>query len=404
MKTKALLVLTVLLAACMICSCGGGSGSGSESAQKAVAVNFDLNIADAVERIISASSQSYEDVEFWYRAIPKWESSEGEGYKIQGDTRNASGKDDNNFVKLTDSANNKFTYANYNSSGAVGYFAQGRWEFDLEVRKSITVNTTTSYAVLWKTTSPVVQYINAENKTINFTLHKNIDATQKGTVQFNITAPKTANTDYFEVYYSPLGSTATGDGTKITTGLTKGGDDGAITATLTGSVDLASGNYAITVKYFSNTNVLVGASTVAAEVIPGGDISVTGSIENNKWQQATFSIKGMYKLCISVTAGSITDKGTVSVADTGTVNFSCAPTLTELDGSAVSTAPTYFYEWRVNGSKEQSGSGENAEKFAYALVAGDANSYLYVDCITYFMDGTTVIGSASETFRLIVEE
>ena len=403
MKKKALLVLTVLLAACMICSCGGGSGSGSGSAQKAVAVNFDLNIADAVERIISASSQSYEDVEFWYRAIPKWTSGEGEGYKIQGDTRNASGKDDNNFVKLTDSANNKFTYANYNSSGAVGYFAQGRWEFDLEVRKSITVNTTTSYAVLWKTTSPVVQYINAENKTINFTLHKNIDATQKGTVQFDITAPKTANTDYFEVYYSPLGSTTE---TPIS-GLSKGGDDNAITATLTGSAQLNSGNYAITVKYYSyydssnpDDNILVGASTVAAEVIPGGSIAVTGSIENNKWQQATFSIKGMYKLCISVTAGSISDKGTVSVATTQKVNFSCAPTIKELDGSDVSTAPTYFYEWRINGTKQSC----DEKDFEYTLVAGDANSYLYVDCITYFMDGTTVIGSASETFRLIVEE
>ncbi|MBR0319111.1 MAG: hypothetical protein IJQ86_07465 [Spirochaetia bacterium] len=399
MRTK-FVIATLLMTVLLICSCGGGSGSDSDSsAQKAVAVGFDLNIVGTAEKSISAEAPTYDDIQIWYKAIPQWTSQDG--IKIQGDTRYNANKDANNFVKLTvidnaNPSNNKFTYDD--PSGDVGYFAQGQWAFDIEVRKPLNAG---GSAVLWKTSTTKTQYINAAG-TITFTVSKNIDSTKNGTVTFDITAPKTANTDVFKVFYKLLGTD--GDGTEIPSGLTKGGANDAEEATLTGSYSLPSGNYAITVKYYSSYTdaqnfALVGASTVAAEVIPDGDITVSGSIENNKWQLTAFAIKGMYKLTATVTAGNITSKDTVSVAQTGTVNFTCNPTITELDGSAVNPAPTYFYEWRVNGATV----GTNST-YAWVLAAGDAHQDAYVDCIVYFKDGDKAIGSACATFLLKVVE
>lgn len=388
MKGKVFAFFSALIVVCMLFSCGGGSGSDSDSAQKAVAVGFDLNIVGDISKTISATDPDYRNIQFWYRAIPQWTSHDG--IEIQGDTRNNRGKDANNFVQLD---SNTFTYAN--PTGTVGYFAQGQWAFDIEVRKPLNAG---GSAVLWKTAASVTKYINAEGN-IDFTVVKNIDSSKNGTITFDITAPKTANTDSFEVYYKLLG--ADGDGTKITSGLTKGGADDASEATLTGSAQLPAGNYAITVKYFSNTGVFVGGSSVAAEVIPDGDITISGSIENNKWQQTSFTIKGMYKLTATVTAGNITSKDTVSVANTGTVNFTCTPTITELNGAAVTPAPTYSYEWRLNGAKV----GSNAATYDWVLAAGDANQDAYVECLVYFKnDADKAIGSASNTFLLKVEE
>ncbi len=129
---KVLFVLTVLLAACMICSCGGGSGShGSDSAQNAVAVGFDIDIAGMAAKALTVEDPDYTGLEFWYKASPKWDSTDG--FNIQGDT-------DDDFVQLPT------TFTVSNPTGTVGYFAQGRWEFEIEVRKPIvnsTNNTTT---------------------------------------------------------------------------------------------------------------------------------------------------------------------------------------------------------------------------------------------------------------------
>lgn len=386
MKGKVFAFFSALIVVCMLFSCGGGSGSDSDSAQKAVAVGFDLNIVGDISKAISATDPDYRNIQFWYRAIPQWTSHDG--IEIQGDTRNNRGKDANNFVQLD---SNTFTYAN--PTGTVGYFAQGQWAFDIEVRKPLNAG---GSAVLWKTAASVKQYINSEEN-ITITVTKNIDNNKEGTVTFNVTAPKTANTDSFEVYYKSVGTA--GDGTKITSGLTKGGADDASEATLTGSYDLAAGIYAITVKYYSAADTLVGASTTTAEVIPEGTVTVRGSIENNKWQQTSFTIKGMYKLTATVTASEISTKGTVTAP--GTVNFTCAPTITELNGAAVTPAPTYSYEWRLNGAIV----GDNSSTYEWTMTAGDANQDAYVECLVYFKDNAgKVIGSASNTFLLKVRE
>ena len=400
MKRKFTVLLCVLAVVCMLFSCGGGSGSDSGSSQKAVAIGFDLNIVGTAAKSISVTDQSYDDIEIWYKAIPQWTSQDG--IKIQGDTRDNANKDANKFVKLTviddaNPSNNKFTYDS--PTGTVGYFAQGQWAFDIEVRKPLEAGGST---VLWKTAATQIQYINKAG-TITFTVSKNIDNTKKGTVFFNVTAPKTKKTDSFKVYYKLLG---TNNPEEILAGPVKGGADDASVATLTGSGQLYSGVYSITVRYYSSYTddenfELVGASTVAAEVIPEGEITVRGSIENNKWQQTTFTIKGMYKLKATVTATEISSKGTVSVANTGTVHFTCAPAITELDGSAVENekVPTYYYEWRLNGANVGSNSTYN-----WVLKESDAHRDAYVDCIVYFKNGDTVVGSASTTFLLKVED
>ncbi len=386
MKGKVCVLLSALIVLCMLCSCGGGSGSESSSSMKTVAVGFDLNIVETAAKSISVTDQSYSDLQFWYSAIPQWTSHDE--IAIQGDTRVDGQK---TFVKL-----NNFTFDN--PTGTVGYFAQGQWAFDIEVRKPLNAG---GYAVLWKKYDDV-RYINTAG-TITFTVAKNIDDSKSGTVKFNVTAPKTANTDSFKVYYKLLGTN--GAETLIPSGLTKGGANDAAEATLTGSYALPSGLYSITVKYYSSYTdeqnfALVGASTVAAEVIPDGDITVTGAIENNKWQNTSFTIKGMYKLTVAVTATEISQKGTVSVDTTETVHFTCTPTLKMLDGTTpAGISPAYIYEWRVNGSMVQSGASAT---YNWELEDSDANQDAYVDCITYFKDGDTVIGSACANFKLKV--
>lgn len=397
MKKKALLVLTVLLAACMICSCGGGSGSGSDSAQKAVAVNFDLNILGAPEKVLGVVDPTITDVEFWYKASPKWTSADG--FNIQGDTQYNSLKDDYNFVQLPAA----FTLSN--TTGTVGYFAQGRWEFEVEIRKPITNTSTTSYAVLWKTTVPVPAYINASvTDPITITVTKNIDSSKTGTVKFDVTAPKTSNDDSFVVKYVKLGTTT--EVTPSTSSVEKGGANDSPTATLAGSATLPAGFYAITVEYYSATNKLVGISTVAAEVVPGLEAKINGTIENGKWQQTAFTIKGMYKLAVSFTAklseAALPDISTVHVDDV--IAFTGSAELQNIDGTSVTgVSKTYSYEWRINGAKQN----ESTKDFSYTVVDSDANSYLYVDCIAYFQDGTgenaVNIGSSAATFRLVVK-
>ena len=395
MKTKALLVLTVLIAACMICSCGGGSGSGSESAQKAVAVSFDIDISSSVENVLSVSDHDFSTIEIWYKATPKWSSTEL-GTSIQGTTSNA-------FVKLTvidatHPENNKFTYDN--PSGTVGYFAQGKWEFEIEVRKPHANNT---YAVLWKTAAPETKYVNETENSFDFTVVKNIDASKTGTITFDVTTNKKSTSDFFEVSYAPLGG-----GTSVSVEIGSGkplvatgtGDVTADEAKLSGSVDLPSGFYAITVKYYSAASKLVGKSTVATEVLNGDTVTIDGTIENQVYQNTSFTIKGMYKLTLEVEASKITGETTVGFDDLATVGvdtelkFTATPTLTDLAGNAVSgVSPTYYYIWN-------NGESSTTNTFSYTPTAPGA---FYVDCIVYYMSGTSVVGSSSTTFRFKAE-
>ncbi len=406
MKGKVCVLFSVLIAICMICSCGGGSGSGSDSsAQKAVAVGFNVEINDSASRILSVTGNDYSDIEIWYRALPQWTSTDG--FKIQGDTRENSARDASNFVKLTvidaqTPANNKFTYDK--PYGTVGYFAQGQWLFDIEVRKP---QTTGAAAVLWKTAAAgVPKTINSLDltegkKNLEFEVAKNIDTSKSGKVTFNVSTNKKSTTDFYEVSYSSLGSTTS---TPVTT-LTQTGK-GNVTAdyvTLTGDISLSSGFYAITVKYYSAASTLVGLSTVAAEVIPGGTITVSGTIENQEYQNTAFKINDMYKLGLTVAASKITGETTVGVEDLATVavgtpiTFTASPELQDLAGNAVTgVSKTYYYCW--NGGA--TATGENPEKFTYTPAAPGA---FYVNCIVYYKSGNTVVGSASSTFKFIAE-
>ena len=402
MRTK-FVIATLLMTVLLICSCGGGSGSDSDSsAQKAVAVGFDLNILGTPEKALTVEDPTITAVEFWYKATPKWDSADG--FEIQGDTKYNSAKDSEGFVQLPT------TFTLSNPSGQVGYFAKGRWEFEVQIKKVLSTDSTTNaktYAVLWKTASPQQAYINdsvSATNPITLTVTKNIDTTKNGTVKFNVSAPKTSNTDSFNVKYVKLGTTT--EVTPSASSVEKGGAADSPTATLTGTATLPAGFYAVTVEYYSDTNKLVGISTVAAEVVPGEEVKIGGTIENGKWQQTYFSIKGMYKLAVSFTAklsdAALPDISTVHVGDD--IEFTGKAELKNIDGTSVTgVSKTYTYEWRINGAKQN----ESTEAFSYEIAAGDANSYLYVDCIAYFKDGTgenaVNIGSSATTFRLVVK-
>ena len=411
---KVLFVLTVLIAACMICSCGGGhGGSGSDSAQKVVAVGFDVNINDSIARAIKASDQAYNDIEVWYKATPKWESSELG--TIQGTTLASTTSTTPDFIKLTDPDNDKFVYPDF--SGDVGYFAQGRWEIKIQIRKPISGKTASEYPVLWETpsTQPLI-FINENNKSLTFTVEKNTSLSGTGTVKFDVSTNKKGTTDYYEVSYSELGGTATGTISGLTQ--TGTGNTTAEYATLTGNTSLAAGFYAITVKYYSAEKIpaegnnpevpakLVGVSTVAAEIIPGGYIEVKGTIENQEYQKTAFTIKGMYKLGLTVKANSITGESTETavnasganetvptVAKNTEITFTATPALKDLAGNPVSDSQTYYYIWN-------NGAPSTSNTFSYTPVT---SGNFYVDCIVYFKSGDNVIGSTSTTFRFKAE-
>ena len=396
MKFKNFGLVAMMVAICLICSCGGGSGSDSDNAQKTVAIDFSIGINDTSYRAINVSNQTYDDIEIWYKATPKWTSEFGD---IQGDTSKNSAAGTDKFVKLTDIANNKFTYAN--PTGTVGYFAQGYWEFEIEVRKP----QTTGAAVLWKTSAPVKEYINATNTSLIFTVKKNIDSTKTGTVAFDVSTNKKSKTDFFEVSWTPINGGTSTDITNLTQ--TGTGNVTADEAKISGSTTLKAGFYAITVKYYSAEGAtnMVGASTVSAEVIPGGDITISGTIENQKYQQTTFTVKGMYKLAVTVEATSTTGEKvigkdannndiTIPTVVAGTpIEFKATPALTDLAGNAVTgVAPTYYYKWN-------NGTASTTNTYSLTPEAGQ----VYCDCVAYAMDGETMIGSASFTFKFEAE-
>ena len=407
---KALSVLSILIVISMLFACGGGGGGGGSGsgggngAKKTVAIRFDLSLSNEVKKSIDYSPDPnyYNDIEFWYRAIPQKVSNDGSAV---GDTRNVAGKDKAYFVKLTFmDHNNKIPASMRNSSGTVGYFTEGQWAFDIEVRKPVNKS---SYVVLWKTFSPIVKTINAKNNNITFLLSKNIDSSKKGIVNFDITVLKTSDTDYFKVYYSDIDPNKPGE-IPITAGLIKGVSQDGTKATLTGRTELSSGLYLIKVQYYSNTDVWVGGDITEVEVLPSGEVTVSGSIRSDHVHETFFTLKGMYKLSVSVSATPVNkinnenDIYSVSKASTGTVHFTCTPTITEFDGSPVANEPTYYYEWRINGAKVNANNDEAS--YDWVLAPEDTKQNAYVDCIVYFKDNETVIGSACATFRLVITE
>ena len=337
----------------------------------------------------------------WYRAIPKWTSEYG---NIQGDTRYITGHDDNNFVKTTELSYNDL-------SGTIGYFAQGKWAFDIEVRKPIVdaTNNTTTYAVLWKTTTEggEIRYINETENNLEFKVTKYIDSSKSGTVEFDVSTNKKSKEDFFTVSWKKISGTESESGDidgLIPSGT--GNDETADTAKITGSKTLNAGFYAITVKYYSAVNKLVGSSTVAAEVIPGGKIKVEGTIENQTYQETVFEIKGMYKLGVSVVASQTTGEKVVgkdadnndikipTIVAGQPIKFTATPSLTDLvDSSVTVTGITYYYIWD-NGT-----ATTTAEYTTTPAAPGD----FYCDCIAYAMDGDSIIGSASFNLKFVAE-
>ncbi len=418
MKGKVFAFFSALIVVCMLFSCGGGSGSDSDSAQKAVAVGIDIEINDSVAKAIKVTDQNYNDLEVWYKATPQWTSDELKS--IQGTTLPAATSTTPDYIKLTDTANSKFKYPNF--SGEVGYFAQGKWEIKIQIRKPISDKTAAEYPVLWETpsTQPLV-FINENNKSFTFTVEKNTTLTGTGTVKFDVSTNKKGITDYYEVSYSKIGTTDSG----IISGLEQAGIGNTTDdyVTLKGTTSLPVGFYAVTVKYYSAIKIdkvpatdtepeipevparLVGVSTVAAEIIPGGFIEVKGTIENQEYQKTAFTIKGMYKLGLTVKSTSITGESTESgfnasganetvptVAVNTPLTFNATPSLKDLAGNPVSDSQTYYYIW--NGV-----SSESATYNYKPTVPGN----FYVDCIVYFKSGDNVIGSASTTFRFKAE-
>lgn len=392
---KILSVLTVFVIVSMLLACrplsirSGDEGGGGD--QKTVALDFDLTLSDEIAKSISANPDPnyYDDVEFWYRAIPQ--NIPGD---VSGDTSKAAGKDENSFVKLTFMNGTQQIPASMdNTSGTVGYFTEGQWAFDIEVRKPLEDS---SYAVLWKTSSSVVKTVNNNNKNIAFILSKNIDPSITGTVIFDVTALKVSDTDFFEVYYSDIDSQKREY--KIE-GLIQGQDGSQ--STLTGSTELNSGLYNLWVDYYSAEGAWIGTGMTALEVLPGGVVTVSGTIDA---EQVTvdvfFNIKGMYKLSVEVDAtGDIEKEDDIYtvVAGDGTVNFTCIPTVTELDGSTADPEPDCSYEWRIKGETVSSDAS-----FDWQPGPDDANQDVYVDCIVSIKNGQTVIGAGCATLKFKV--
>ena len=408
---KVLTVLSSFILLSILFACGGGGGGksrgggdgDSDGTQKTVAISFDLSLSDTVDKNIAYNHDPdyYNDIEFWYKAIPV--NPAGDGTSVSGDTRNASGKDDRYFIKLTfvDSGN-KIPASISNPSGTVGYFTEGQWAFDIEVRKPVD---NSSYAVLWKTSTTVTTYIES-SKTIEFILSKHIDSSRKGTVNFDISVLKTSDTDYFEVYFTDL---AGNNPIYVTDadGLIKGESLDGTMATLTGSPELDCGLYILTINYYSGPGEFAGGGVTDIEVLPGEVAALSGSIINGEVKQTSFAIKGMYRLIVSVGASPVNkinnEKNIYSVSYAGlpvekTIHFECEPAITESDGiTPVANLPTYYYEWRINGAKVNNAV---TEAFDWVLSPGDAKQNAYIDCIVYFKDGETVIGSACSTFKL----
>ncbi|MBR0319110.1 MAG: hypothetical protein IJQ86_07460 [Spirochaetia bacterium] len=388
MKSKFYILASILAVLCLICSCGGGGGSDSASAD-VVQVRFGVDSADGAFKSATATNPDLTtDLVYEYKATAAWDSDDFGTPK--GDTNGA-------WVEFT-------PYVDAQNPGTAIYFAQGKWTIQVQVKKNRTVIYTTKttgegYAPI-ANNSPIgqkTQYINSTTNNIEIEVEKSYTASAAGSIVIqNLYAPDTSGADKLVVTYGPVGGAQSGTETILASeDAVAGTGDWAgynkYNYTISG---VAAGAYWVTVAYNNGTSV-VGASTVASEIIAGLGSTITGSIENGVWTSQSIAVVGVKQIEADVRYVSSSDSLTISKAATDTITITASATITDLNTGAVD-AGTKNYTLYVDGTPTPNTTGS----FTFAAAAYAPGTYS-IYCIA--ADSTNkIVATATPVLNVIV--
>lgn len=327
-RTYIFILMTLLIIGLSACSNGGSSDNGPVKVSLAVdAYHGAASRIVSVEEAVDLSS-----FVFFYKATPQWTGSEFAS--ITGQTAG--------FVKIN----------SYRDGKELGYFAQGKWLFEVEARLS-SDETTVVFSGSAET------YISSSNFAITVPVIGQAD--DDGTVYISVLAPTVSESDTLTITYSGTssGSVSAGDiEIERTTG------DDRWTSFLVDSLALPAGQYTFCLTYNDGTDD-VGGATVAINVNPGMTTSITGTVESGVWQNESVSMTGLHSFGIVLTAAG----NKVEIAKNGTLVYTCTKTPGSLDIDS--------YEWYVNGELQ---TGQTASTFTFVASNFDFD-YCTVTCV-----------------------
>ena len=339
--------ISVLILALALTGCSDGESSNSGP------VKVSLNVSsDSPSRIVSVDdSLDLDKLSFYFRATPQWTGSDFTS--IEGTVAS--------FQKIN----------SYYNGISLGYFAQGKWLFEVEARLK-SDETTVAFSGSAET------YISTSNRNVVVNIF-NSSASQ-GTVSITVLAPTVNESDVLRIDYTGA-DTGTVDSHDIE--ISRSGGDNRWTTFTLEDASFDAGFYTFFLTY-NNGTADVGGAVVAASVNAGMTTAITGTIESGLWQEHTMTLTGLNSFSVSVTA----DKEEI-IENGGTVLYTCTKA-GELNIAS--------YQWYVNGSPQAGATGPTFRITASTPASGTTPFHegLYtVTCIAKADDDSEFIAFGS---------
>ena len=330
MKKRMTVFLFLCLAMMFVCSCQNGDSTADVAGGALYKVNLSVELpADGPQRTISVNGGSVTgELTYWYKATPNWTAGDayGKTYEIVND------ESVHGFVQIED--------YEYEEERDLGYFQQGQWTFDVQVRKASTVIYAGSTTV----------YINAEETPVEVDVTRGGAGVGTGTIAFGeITAARvnaTLNLNKVVMEYGLVGQAKAGEQeVKCPSRDPENYPDDPDLQNLSfviAPVSPAAGNYWVKLTYYNNTSV-VGRSIVNFTLDAGETATIAGTLEEGVFQTALITITGISSLSLSNIIDNERD---------GVVTFRCEALPADdvtyqwfINGVAVDGATSYEYTW-----------------------------------------------------------
>ena len=309
--------MSILAVLCLICSCSNGGGSASS--QDTVAVRFGVASTDGTFKTASATSADLTTgLSYWYKATAAWTSTDFG--RPKGDTNGA-------WTSFT-------PYVDAEHPGDAIYFAQGNWTIQVQVKKNDTVIYTTVTSDDGYSADGKTQYINSTTENIEIAVEKSYTASAAGSIVIeDLYTLDTSGADMLIVTYGAVGfATGTSKEFAASTYAVPGTGDWSGYNKYNCEIETVTpGAYWVRVAYHNGSEV-VGAATVASEIIAGEGSTITGSIENGVWTSQSIAVVGVKKIIANV---RYTGELVVSKAAHGTISITASATITDLNTGAV---------------------------------------------------------------------
>ena len=350
MRYSIFIFLLILSLALIGCSDGNSATNGPVKVSLAVdsSSGSAANVVTVTE-IIDSNTFAY-----YYLARPLWTGSDFTN--IQGDTANE-------YVQID----------RYSSGVSIGFFAQGKWHFDVQVKLIETGVTENNWKLVY--TGSVDQYINVANNTVEVLVSKNTAVDGFVTID-SIKAPTvygdgvgTVSDKLIITYEGPVNGSIADN--KINIEHSTVASDQLTTFTVP-ATSLKAGEYIFFLTYNDGTSD-VGGAIKSVNIIPGVTTNISGTIETGTWQDETFKLTTGNSLEIKISS----DK--TEIPKTGSATYTCA----KVAGPEITT-----YSWYVNGVLQE---GQTSSTFE--LVASNYASFGYdyctVTCVAKAVDAAT---------------